>query len=659
MKKIVVAVLLAVIVIAGLFTMTSCKDKGDLWIKEATIEAVVSESGDLTVQEKWIVKTTSDEGYRNLYRTINVYDDKFDWKSELVFNGAVNNDTGREYPVEDGITQMDSDSAYEYNVTHYKNTSYVVDNGKNTYEIGVIIPAISDGDVFSVTFSYVLKEFAGKYADVAEFDWKPYSSDFSMYIEKLNMKITMPAGVNYADEENTFAWLHCTAKSNISLSDNVMSVTAEDIEAGTDVGVHSLMPTSVFGAIPKASSASKKSALIAQEDIWQKEYLKEQKKIAVLGVVDVAASFMLVIFAVVYVLLSHFFGRYRVKKDEKRYLREIPSDWTAAGMGEFFYYYRGGAKKHSGAILSATMLDLARRDYIDILPNEKEGYLIEIKAVPQAKKDDLRDFENELMILLSAVQQKNGNMPFSMQFFEKFAKNNITFVNRHMTKFMSCATEKFKKGKYVTDKKSVQTAGTLLGALFILVALVSAVMLGDYFFYLLFGGWVAGLTLLFGTYRISPLDEKGNRIHADTLALRDYMLDFSNLKEYDVPQLILWEEYLVYATMMGISKKVIKKLKLVYKEMQEPTAYESSYYHRGYLYTYIYLASRHSHSFGGARSFDLGRSMQTAVRNANGFVRAQQIASSSGSHTSGFGGHGGGGFSGGGGFGGGGGGGRH
>lgn len=661
MKKKIVLLLIVAVAILSLFTLTSCEGKGDLWIRSASIDAVVNENGDLTVHEKWTVKTDSEEGYRNLYRTVNTYDTKFRKASELVFGGAVNDNTGKSYPVEERVTSMSSDREYEYNVTHYKNTSYVVESGNNSYEIGVIIPTISSGDTITFTYTYVLKDFAGKYADVAEFDWKPYSSTFSMYIEKLDMKITMPSGVDYADEENTFAWLHCTARSNLSLDKNVITVTAQKIDAGSDVGVHSLVPTGAFGDLSKTSSEMKRTALVEQEDKWQEEYWKEQKKLATIAVVDIVVSIVLIVLAAAFAVLSHIFGKYRVKKDEKRYLREIPSDWTAAEMGEFFYYYAGGFKKHSGAILSATMLDLARRDYIDILPDEKDKYLIELKAVPQAMKDDLKDYETELMVLLSAVQRKNGDKPFSMKFFEKFAKENITFVNRHMQNFATCAKKRFNSGRYVIAKKTAQSILSVLGVLTIAVGTFLFVFFGKYFFYMLFGGWISGLILLFGTYKIPPLNKEGNKIHADTLALRDYMLDFSNLKEYEVPQLALWEEYLVYATMMGISEKVVKKLKLVYRELQEPKSYDPSYYHRGFLYSYIYLASRPGPIGGSAGVFDLGQSMQTAVRNANTFIRAQEISKNSRGGFGGFGGggHGGGGFSGGGGFGGGGGGGRH
>ena len=49
--------------------------------------------------------------------------------------------------------------------------------------------------------------------------------------------------------------------------------------------------------------------------------------------------------------------------------------------------------------------------------------------------------------------------------------------------------------------------------------------------------------------------------------LKRYMLDFSLLKEREVPELVLWEKYLVYATAFGISERVINQLKIVYPQI--------------------------------------------------------------------------------------------
>ena len=51
--------------------------------------------------------------------------------------------------------------------------------------------------------------------------------------------------------------------------------------------------------------------------------------------------------------------------------------------------------------------------------------------------------------------------------------------------------------------------------------------------------------------------------------LKKYMEDFSMMKEKSVPELILWEKYLIYATVFGIADKVLKQLKVVYPQLTD------------------------------------------------------------------------------------------
>ena len=133
------------------------------------------------------------------------------------------------------------------------------------------------------------------------------------------------------------------------------------------------------------------------------------------------------------------------------------------------------------------------------------------------------------------------------------------------------------------------------------------------------------------------------------------MTDFSNLNEYDIPVLELWEEYMVYATMMGISEQVLKELKVKYPELIEESYgdYGYGYHRRSYLYTYAYL-SMHSPT-----PFDLGKDMRTSLDTIKNTARAVQARQHAGNGGGGFGSGGGGFGGGGGGFGGGAAGGRH
>ena len=52
-------------------------------------------------------------------------------------------------------------------------------------------------------------------------------------------------------------------------------------------------------------------------------------------------------------------------------------------------------------------------------------------------------------------------------------------------------------------------------------------------------------------------------------AFKKYMEDFSLLKEKDIPDLVVWEKYLVYATAFNISAEVLEQLKIVYPEIMD------------------------------------------------------------------------------------------
>lgn len=45
------------------------------------------------------------------------------------------------------------------------------------------------------------------------------------------------------------------------------------------------------------------------------------------------------------------------------------------------------------------------------------------------------------------------------------------------------------------------------------------------------------------------------------------MQEFSLLKEKEIPSLVIWEKYLVYATAFGIAEKVIQQMKVNYPEV--------------------------------------------------------------------------------------------
>lgn len=130
---------------------------------------------------------------------------------------------------------------------------------------------------------------------------------------------------------------------------------------------------------------------------------------------------------------------------------------------------------------------------------------------------------------------------------------------------------------------------------------------------------------------------RGNEDYKKWRAFKKFLLDFGRFNEKELPEIILWERYLVYATVFGIADKVSKVMKVKFEQMN---VNDTSFNHT--LYN-MYIFNNMSR--------DISRSINTSISNS---ISTVAVANSKNSSGGGFGG----GFSGGGGFGGGGGGGR-
>ena len=139
--------------------------------------------------------------------------------------------------------------------------------------------------------------------------------------------------------------------------------------------------------------------------------------------------------------------------------------------------------------------------------------------------------------------------------------------------------------------------------------------------------------LLFGIL-IDKKTVKGIEHYTRWKAFKNFLEDFGSFELKVLPEIILWERYLVYATVFGIAKKVNKSMNVRIEELELDNNYV-------YAPNYYY--------------FNLSDTINTSINSAINSAYSRQAANYSNSHSSSSSGSGfGGGFSSGGGFGGGG-----
>ena len=95
--------------------------------------------------------------------------------------------------------------------------------------------------------------------------------------------------------------------------------------------------------------------------------------------------------------------------------------------------------------------------------------------------------------------------------------------------------------------------------------------------------------------------------------LKKYMEDFSLLNEKEVPEIVIWEEFLVYATAFGIADKVLKQLKSVYPDIENEVNINT------YSYMYLMIHTDFSKSFSNAISSSMLNAYTSASGGGGGF----------------------------------------
>ncbi|MBQ3142771.1 MAG: DUF2207 domain-containing protein [Bacilli bacterium] len=310
-----------------------------------------------------------------------------------------------------------------------------------------------------------------------------------------------------------------------------------------------------------------------------------------------------------------------------KYNREFIEDYDV----EIISYLMN--KNINSNAFSSSILNLIYKKNIKVekINSKKEDYKFIL-----LNKDNLSNNENKIINLL--FSEIGSNNEVLMSEIKKSSKNVYdsnknkiydTFIDWKESVYNeSLKQEFFEKNIKVKLLLSLYTfLGIFLGILsinagFKLISVLVIILSIVYLFYIIF---------------FSKRTVKGNEHYIKWKAFKNFLNDFGRFDEKELPEIALWERYLVYATVLGVADKVSSDMKVKFEEMNvNDKTFDSP------LFTY-YMMNDINRS--------LNREINKSINNSISTVSAANSKMSSGSGS-------GGGFSSGGGFGGGGGGGR-
>lgn len=479
-------------------------------------------------------------------------------------------------------------------------------------------------------FEYYIDQVVVLHNDVAELYWQFIPTDFD-YINKAHIKITIPGSCT--NEKFRF-WAHGPLTGDIAgisttkdengkdLYEGIIA-NATNVYDGEGIDIRMTFNPSILST---NTNSLNRSGIDALEKIIEVEELRaneanEIRRIAKnrqLIFTYTGISYLVGLIIIWITIYKKYDKEYKVSFDAQ-YYREFTGDYDV----EVVDYLMN--KTISPNAMSASIMNLIYKKKIEIIenPDDKKNPTLKLLS-----RENVSESEKKLLSLLFDLVGKNEML--NMKDLEKYSRRYST-------------AEKFLK-KYDTWKKEVQhtaekenffenhTTKKAVSGLYILIGIIlSIILVGQNVFFLL-STIIFFMSFAFLIYILSfkKWTLKGRDHYLKWKAFKNFLKDFGSFKDKELPEVKLWEKYLVYATVFGLAKEVQKTMRIKLTEM----GYDQVYMHNYWYYNDFYIGNRISDAVSKAYS----------ASNA-------AVAASSSSSGGGYGG----GFSGGGGFGGGGG----
>lgn len=620
MKKVLNKIIIAIIAFCSIIIISNISNaSGGLRLKNLNYDVTLNSDGTADVIETWRI---SIEDTNTLFKTFEIDSSKYKEITDVKVAEIKSS----------GNVDFRKINQYKYHVD--KNCYYaLVYKGKFEIAWG----AHAEDVTRTYKISYKIIDAVKNYNDCSEFYWQFISTDSEIPANKVTGIIKLPNKVTNLEELRV--WAHGPLNGNVKKDSNdTVSFEVEDLEENTMLEARVVTPRLVFGGNSNTSNQYKLQSILDQEQEWADEANRKREEIQrrqenVRKAMIIGSIIFNVIGLVLAVIIAKKVFKYhkqlqetpKIKPEQElEYYRDIDGNETPAEAAFIYYFKNTGMQYNMSKVISATMLDLCMKKYIEfeVVPNKKN----QIKVI--LKKDSLEGLsKDEKLIyeLLQKVANKETNS-FTMKEFEKYASRHSSSVLGTFSKIETIAKNlQEENGNYSKDLITQSNSWSTKGVGYVFLAILSVISM----WLLIIPAIVAAVYSFKIGARYNTLTQKGVNRKEELQGLKKYMEEFSMIDEKTVPELVLWEKYLVYATVFGIADKVLKQLKVVYPQITD-----------GELTGYTYMYLMYSNNFNTSFLNTLNSSVSTSYHSATNY--------SSGSG-------GGGGFSAGGGFGGGGG----
>lgn len=573
-KRIFITILFVVAFL--LIGQTQAKaSSSNLNLKNLDFDVNVNDDGSMDVVETWNIRISDTN---TLFKTFKTDSKKYSSISDVKVTEITNGES-KEFEEIDELM---------YHVT--KDCYYGMMNDDDDFEIAWGVGLDDRTATKQYQISYTVNDVIAKYNDCAELYWQFVGSDFEINADKITGTITLPSEVE--KKEDIRVWGHTEGLNGEIYATGLNKVEFEinHFVNGRFVEVRVAVPTDTIIYSDRTYDTEKLNSIIAEETKWAEDANKrrerQQAEERIIAIISFIISLAICAFLIYRTVKDiKFIINIKKKKptQEFEYYREIPrEDATPAEaitlIGKNVSSFQS---KEIGRAFSATLLDLNLKGYLEfeVDKNEKNKEIVKIKLLNENEIDKLKEDEKKIYKFVKTAI--SGEEYITAKELEKYIKQHEITVVSFKESIDKRKKESLEKLEYIDEeniRKRRNYTGGIYGYFSLIVFAISfyAALLSTNVGILILAMCVISIiNIIMNIIIISRLDQltqKGIDEAEMWKGLKHYMEDFSMLDKREVPEITLWEKYLVYATAFGIADKVLKQLKTVYPNLESMTS---------------------------------------------------------------------------------------
>ena len=470
----------------------------------------------------------------------------------------------------------------------------------------IYIPAGLPSEGLVIKYSYIIENAVSKYNDYSVLNWKFAGTYDEALTKNVTVTVNFPSeasayGENVSNEQfleqgmtsigfgtNYAKYTKLTPTQIVCYASKLKNSSRDEIEILTafNNSVCDLFPNVKASSTSTSTGINKISNIINKAFAEEQEYYNKHNTAQICSYVIGVGGLVLFLSLIIY---SYFkYDKERIPLFQDEYYRELPGKYGPAAM--VYLYNEQSITKDA---LNAQIMDLIRKGYITIdtnnclLTDEKPNYIM---IREEKSEDELLESEKYLLKWLFDVMAKGENR-ISFNEMDEYMKksSNAEKYNDCNRIWNNLTIKEGSKFKWFDKIKSPKAYAGLFVFGIVLALIGCGYITAYYLSYVtvLIASLLIGVSIFGILYlpTIKRKSEEGIEEYSKWKAFNKFLQEFSHFEDYPIPSLIVWEEYMVYATAFGIADLVEKQLRMKYKQMNRDAEFEMNpffYYHTHY-----------------------------------------------------------------------------